>query len=171
MNYKITYSKRKTVSLRVLPDLTVEVRAPFGLSRGIIDEIVEKHSAWIKKRIESVKAQPLAYTPTKGEIEELKEKTRGIVLPLVEKYATYIGVVPTKINFTSAKRVFGSCTSKKHLNFSFRLCLYPREAIEYVVVHELCHIKEMNHSPRFWREVGQILPDYKERRELLKEKI
>jgi predicted metal-dependent hydrolase len=92
-------------------------------------------------------------------------------MPLVEHYACQMGVCPTKINITSAKRVFGRCTSKKHLNFSFRLALCPYEAIEYVVVHELCHIKEMNHSKRFWAEVEKILPDYKLRRRLLKEKI
>ena len=82
-----------------------------------------------------------------------------------------MGALPTKINFTSAKRVFGSCTTQKHLNFSFRLALYPFEAIEYIVVHELAHLFEMNHSKRFWAVVEKQLPDYKERKKLLKEPI
>ena len=109
------------------------------------------------------------YTATKEEINNLKEKTKEIVLPLVEKHASLMGVTPTKINFTSAKRVFGSCTAQKHLNFSFRLCLYPVEAVEYVVVHELAHILQMNHSKKFWAIVEKHLPDYKKRQELLKE--
>ena len=171
MEYKIFYSKRKTVALKVDNDLSVVVKAPYGVSREIIDGIVEKHSRWIEKRINALKNQPSLVPVTKEEIDSLKVKTREIVVPLVEKYACKMRVSPTKINITSAKRVFGSCTSKKHLNFSFRLALYPYEATEYVVVHELCHIKEMNHSKRFWAEVEKILPDYKLRRRLLKEKI
>lgn len=171
MEYKIVYSKRKTVSLRVNLDFTVEIRAPSGLSRDIIDELVNKHSSWIEKRIAQIKNSPISPSLTKEEIAQLKNKTRDTVLPIVEKYEKVIGVHPTKISFTSAKKVFGSCTSKKHLNFSFRLALYPYEAIEYVVVHELCHMKEMNHSNKFWYEVEKILPDYKSRRNLLKEKI
>ena len=172
MDYKIIRSKRKTVSIRVLPDLTVEIRAPYYADDSSIQRILESHSAWIAKGIEKQRATPrVEFNPSKAEIQELKVKTSEIVLPLVEKYKNIIGVAPKKVSFTSAKRVFGSCTSKKHLNFSFRLSLYPLEAIEYVVVHELCHIKEMNHSKRFWTEVEKILPDYKLRRRLLKEKI
>ena len=168
MEYEVVYSKRKTIGLKVTPELKLVVHAPRGLNRKIIDEIVQKHSSWIEKRINIIKEQPLPKAVLPNEILELKEKTKEIVLPLVKKYAEQVGVTYTKVNITSAKKVFGSCTSKKHLNFSFRLALYPISAIEYVVVHELCHIKEMNHSKKFWCEVGKILPDYKERRKLLK---
>ena len=171
MEYKVIRSKRKTISIRVKPDLTVEIRAPYGADQKIINKLLEKHSDWIEKSTEKQRNAPPPFNPTKAEIEDLKEKTRAIVTPLVEKYALQMGVHPTKITITSAKRVFGSCTSKKHLNFSFRLALYPYEAIEYVVVHELCHMKEMNHSARFWAEVEKILPDYKIRRRMLKERI
>ena len=171
MEYSIIYSKRKSVSIKVNPDLTIVVRAPKGLSHKAIDEIVQKHSAWIENRLSSIEKNPLLYTPTKNEIEELKEKTKSIVVPLVEIYSQKMGIFPSKISFTSAKRVFGSCTSKKHLNFSYRLALYSYKAIEYVVVHELCHIKEMNHSKKFWAEVEKLLPDYKERKKLLKENL
>ncbi len=168
MEYSVIYSKRKTVSLKVTPELKVEVRAPRGLSRKIIDEIINKHSKWIQKRIDLINKQPLKAPPTKDEIKELKKRTGIIVLPLVEAYACQMGVKYERVSITSAKKVFGSCTAKKHLNFSFRLALYPMEAIEYVVVHELCHLKEMNHSKKFWSEVEKVLPDYKERRKLLK---
>ena len=172
MEYKIIRSKRKTISIRVKPDLSVEIRAPYSAGKNVIEEILKKHSAWVEKSIERQRSNPpVAYNPTKEEIQKLKAKTREIVLPLVEKYESIMDVAHTKISFTSAKRVFGSCTAKRHLNFSFRLALYPNKAIEYVVVHELCHMKEMNHSKRFWAEVEKILPDYKARRELLKEKI
>ena len=168
MEYNVIYSKRKTVSLKVASESEVVVHAPYGLSRKIIDEIINKHSKWIEKRIAFIKNQPLKTPPTKDELEELKERTKAMVLPLVEAYAHKMGVKYERVSITNAKKVFGSCTSKKHLNFSFRLCLYPKEAIEYVVVHELCHLKEMNHSKKFWSEVEAVLPDYRERRKLLK---
>lgn len=168
MEYSVTFSKRKTIGIRVMPDLRVVVHAPLRLDKKIIDEIVQKHTRWIEKQIERIKARPQAlFAPTKEEINELKNKTLDAVLPLVSRYSKIIGVTPTKITITSAKKVFGSCTSKKHLNFSFRLALYPKNAIEYVVVHELCHIKEMNHSKKFWSEVEKALPDYKARKKLL----
>ena len=168
MEYSVIYSKRKTVALKVTPELKIEVRAPRGMSRETIEEIVYKHRRWIEKRIDIIKKQPIKAPPTKDEVQELKKRTEEIVTPLVARYAQIMGVSYTKITVTSAKKVFGSCTSKKHLNFSFRLSLYPYEAIEYVVVHELCHLKEMNHSARFWALVERILPDYQKRRDLLK---
>ena len=168
MEYSVIYSKRKTVALKVTAELKIEVRAPRGMSREIIEGVINKHRRWIEKRINAIKRQPIKAPPTYDEIRELKKHTEEIVIPLVERYAPILGVTYTKITITSAKKVFGSCTSKKHLNFSFRLALYPLEAIEYVVVHELCHLKEMNHSARFWALVESILPDFRKRRDLLK---
>lgn len=170
MDYEIIHTKRRSVGIRVTPQGKVIIRAPHRMSKKSIEEIVEKHHVWIENRLNKLSSTPsITYTATKEEINNLKEKTKEIVLPLVEKHASLMGVTPTKINFTSAKRVFGSCTSQKHLNFSFRLCLYPVEAVEYVVVHELAHILQMNHSKKFWAVVENRLPDYKKRKELLKE--
>ena len=79
-----------------------------------------------------------------------------------------MGVSYEKVSINSAKTRFGSCSSRKTLNFSYRLALYPYEAIEYVCVHELAHLTEMNHSKKFWAIVEKYLPDYKERKKLLK---
>jgi len=75
-----------------------------------------------------------------------------------------------RITITSAKTRFGSCSSKGNISYSYKLMLYPEAAREYVVVHELAHLVEMNHSKRFYSLVERYLPDYKERRKLLKNK-
>ena len=75
---------------------------------------------------------------------------------------------PSSVKVTSAKKRFGSCSAKNSLCFSLYLFDYPDKAIDYVVVHELAHIKEHNHSKRFWRVVENYLPDYKERDKVLK---
>ena len=169
MEYEIVYSKRKTLSLQVRYDLKIVVHAPYGLSRKYIEDFVLAKKKWIQERIEKIMALPVnPYEFSTDKIKELKEKTLSIVLPLVESYSKIMGLTPHKISASSAKRRFASCNSKGNLSFSFRLCLYPIEAIEYVVVHELAHMVEMNHSKKFWAVVEKYMPDYRQRRNLLK---
>ena len=92
---------------------------------------------------------------------DLTEKVQG--------YAAKMGVEPASIKINGAKTRWGSCSAKKSLNFSWRLMMADGEVIDYVVVHELAHIKEMNHSPRFWAVVAGVLPDYKQRQAKLKD--
>ena len=85
-------------------------------------------------------------------------------------FAKIMGVTPKSVKITSAKKRFGSCSGQNGICYSWRLMLYPSEAIDYVVVHELAHIRQKNHSPAFYREIEKILPDYKARAKLLKDK-
>ena len=168
MEYQLIYSKRKTLALQVKADLTVLVKAPKGLSRKYIDDFVNQKADWINERLEKFKSLPFnPYTFTKQEINDLKKKTLEIVVPRVEYYADIMKLKPNKISASSAKSRFASCNSRGNLSFSFRLCLYPIEAIDYIVVHELAHMVEMNHSKRFWAVVERYMPDYKERKRLL----
>jgi len=170
VDYEIIYSKRKTLSLQVKQDLKIVVRAPYRLAKKYIDDFVNQHIDWINDRIERINTRTVnPYSFSKDEIEALKTKTLELVLPRVEYYASIMGLKPSKISASSAKQRFASCSSKGHLTFSFRLCLFPAEAIDYVVVHELAHMKEMNHSKRFWAVVEKYMPDYKSIRALLKE--
>lgn len=98
-----------------------------------------------------------------------KKKAKKIIIPRTEKYAEAIGVSFSKIAITSAKKRWGSCNSKGNINFSYRLVMTPPEVIDYVIVHELMHLKELNHSAKFWARVETVIPDYKQRRKWLKE--
>lgn len=170
VEYEIIYAKRKSLSLQIKPDLSIVVRAPFGTSKKYIDDFVIGHNDWINKKINEISSRSVnPYSFSGKEINDLKKKTLEIVLPRVEYYSRLMGFSPNKVSVSSAKRRFASCSSCGHLNFSFRLCLYPDKAIDYVVVHELAHLKEMNHSKRFWAIVEKFMPDYKERQKLLKE--
>ena len=86
----------------------------------------------------------------------------------MEEYAAKIGVTYEHISIRAQKTLWGSCTAEGNLNFNCLLVLLPERVERYVVVHELCHRKEMNHSQKFWREVEKILPDYRELRKQLK---
>ncbi|MCL2816165.1 MAG: M48 family metallopeptidase [Oscillospiraceae bacterium] len=87
----------------------------------------------------------------------------------VGKYAGFMNVKPAAVKITSAKTRWGSCSGRDNLNFSWRLVMADENVIDYVVVHELSHIKEHNHSPHFWKIVENVLPDYKERQNKLKQ--
>ena len=98
-----------------------------------------------------------------------KKKAREIIPPKVAHYAKYLGLSYNKIGISSAKKRWGSCNSKGSINFSYRLIMTPPSIIDYVIVHELMHLREMNHSPRFWAHVESVIPDYKKRRKWLKD--
>lgn len=103
------------------------------------------------------------------EIQELADKARQVLPPKVRFYASQIGVDYGRITIRNQKTRWGSCSGKGNLNFNCLLMLAPESVQDYVVIHELCHRKEMNHSQKFWAEVAQIMPDYQEKRKWLKE--
>ena len=90
---------------------------------------------------------------------------KKIVNERVKVYENQLGVRPKIIEVDESKTKWGACTSSKKITFNYRLAMAPIEAIDYVVVHELCHLLHMNHDRSFWRKVGSILPDYKKRQE------
>ena len=100
----------------------------------------------------------------------LKENALRICQRVVERKEQEMGVKVSSVSITSAKSFWGICTAKNDIRFSYRLMYAPKEVIEYVVVHELCHIKHKNHSSAFWREVERYMPDYPSRRMSLRQK-
>lgn len=171
MNYEIIRSSRKTLALEISRDGLLKVRAPYKVSREEIQNFVKSKESWIfkhLKRIEETKAdQPDPLSAE--EIEKLAQKALQVLPEKVENYARMIGVTYGRITIRNQKTRWGSCSSKGNLNFNCQLMRLPEELQDYVVVHELCHRKEMNHSPNFWKEVKNIMPDYQERRAHLKQ--
>ena len=168
MNYTIIYSSRKTVALSV-KDGEVIVRAPRGFSKKRIAEFVEGHREWIEKRLAAqMRVISKLESLSPADINRMKREAKEYFLPRAEQYAVLMGVKYSKIRITSAKRRFGSCNSNGVICFSYRLMLYPEAARDYVVVHELAHLVHMNHSPAFYSLIARYMPDYKERKHLLK---
>lgn len=163
-------SRRKTLALEITRDCRVVVRAPVRLSKKRIDAFVEAHTEWVDTHLERQRrrAAALPPPPTAGEIEALKAKARAVLPPKIAFWSGKMGVAPTGFKVTAAKRRYGSCSGKNSLCFSCFLMNCPEEAVDLVVVHELCHIREKNHGPRFYALLEQYLPDYRERKKLLK---
>lgn len=168
MEYEVIYSKRKTLSVSIRAGKVI-VRSPIGLSGARISTFLEKHLKWIEKQLEisRMRKDPIAEM-SRTEIETLREYARRVLTDKTELFSKIMDLKHGRITITGAKTRFGSCSSKGNISYSYRLMLYPEEAIDYVVVHELAHLKEMNHSKRFYSLVENILPDYKERIKLLK---
>ena len=161
--------KRKTISLSVTRDGTVKVHAPYGTSLEYIREFVQKNEAWIIKSKEKIKARNEKYEGLETEDIKLLKHAAECYIPLrVESYAKKMGVKPSDVKITTAKTRFGSCSAKNSLCFSCYLALYETKAIDYVIVHELAHIIEKNHSKRFYAVVEKYMPDYKDRIKMLK---
>lgn len=161
----ITKSFRKSLSMRFDRKGVLQVKAPIFLTKGQIQAFIEKNASWIEKQ--EAKKQTSILDPKK--ISEYKKLAREIIPPRVEEFAQKYGFTYTSIRITSAQSRWGSCTSKKTLNFTYRLALAPQEVIDYVIVHELCHLRQMNHSSKFWAEVAAIMPDYKNQEKWLKQ--
>lgn len=163
MQYKVIYSIRKTISIEIKTDARVIIRAPRQMTRAQIDEFVKKHESWIQKHMDRLKKESApADKLSDADIRRLADQSLEVIPPRVKYFAQKMGVRYGRITIRNQKTRWGSCSSRGNLNFNCLLMLTPPDVLDYVVVHELCHLKEMNHSPRFWAEVEKVLPDYRE---------
>lgn len=167
-SYQIIRSDRKTMAIQIMPDGKVVVRCPKRMRMDEVRKFVDSKSSWIEKHLANRVTQNEEKL-TDLELKELRERTRILVTERVQYYAPLVGVTYNQIVIRSQRTRWGSCSSKGNLNFNCLLALVPMDVLDYVVVHELCHRKELNHSDRFWNEVARVLPDYKVRKKWLKD--
>ncbi len=170
MEIEIIYSKRRTVTLSV-KDGKVVLRAPKGTSRKLLLDFVKEKEKWINDCLQRQhRKKMLEESLTDEDIKLLKKQARVILRQKLDEYSKITGLKYGRMKITSAKGRFGSCSSTGTICFSYRLMLYPEEARDYVVLHELCHLVHMNHSADFYALVARYMPDYKRRRAMLKMK-
>ena len=167
--YHVIYSPRKTLALEITQELTVLVRAPLGIRQAEISAFVAAHRTWITLALARMEQRKERHPEVPASLEaELLAKAKAYIPQRVAYYSEQMGLYPEGVRITSAKTRFGSCSGKNRLCFSWRLMAYPKEAIDYVVVHELAHILHKNHGPAFYACIADVLPDWKERRQLLR---
>ena len=168
-DYTVIRSKRKTLALEITPELKIIVRAPARASNRAIRALVENNERWIERALEKQRIRKTQKIELKqNEIKALKKKAAEFIPPRVAYYADVMRLEPTGVKITSAEKRFGSCSGKNSLCFSYRLMLYPEAAIDYVIVHELAHITHKNHGRDFYALIESVLPDWRERNNLLK---
>lgn len=172
IDFDLIRSDRTTCQIQVKSDGRVVVRAPRRMSERDIRAFVKEHKEWIERAQEKAK-RAMENTECFGTLSEddivaLADKAKEYIPERVEYYASIMGLDYNRITIRNQKTRWGSCSAKGNLNFNCLLMLAPADVIDYVVVHELCHLIEMNHSSRFWAEVERVLPDYKKSRLWLK---
>ena len=168
--YTLIRSSRKTLSLEITRDAAVVVRAPKRCPQREIDLFVTQRESWIQSALERQRSRIEQHPePSDEQREQLIRRAKEILPERVAYYSGLMELHPPGITITGAVSRFGSCSPKNRLCFSWRLMQYPMRAVDYVVVHELAHIRHKNHGRDFYALVQSILPDYRERWQLLKE--
>ena len=161
-DYKIIRTNRCTVAIQIEPDKTIIVRAPKHMSDEEIQGLVQSKEKWILKHLHELENHSqAAYQPlSENDIKALADQAVRMIPERVRYYAPLIGVTYGKITIRNQRTIWGSCSAKGNLNFNCLLMLAPPEVLDSVVVHELCHRKEMNHSKKFYAEVRRVFPEY-----------
>jgi hypothetical protein len=172
IDYNLKKSKRaRNLRLTVNLEGNLTVTIPWFCSMWQARRFINKKSDWILKSVNRFKKREgnsLLVRAGKRDYEKLKEKTRLFAHSRVEEFNKYYNFDYNRISIRNQKSRWGSCSMRKNLNYNFRILLLPKDLADYIIVHELCHLKEMNHSKRFWNLVGETMPDYKAMRKRLR---
>lgn len=189
----VEYKKKKHLSVEINPEGFITVRAPLGISDEELKNTIEKLIPRIEKRLDKIAANKKIYDEgsyndekhfrlfgedvsfeemeisNEGELRKFYFDSLKIELEkFLKHYSKVMGVKYKEYKITETKTTWGTCNSSKKLTFNLKLAMAPRDVVEYVVVHELAHLKHMNHDRSFWNLVGKILPEYKESQNYLK---
>jgi predicted metal-dependent hydrolase len=157
------------VALVITADAELVVRAPKHLSDRDIARFIAQKQQWIERNIARQAARPRPVVLTTVEREQWRRVARERISERCRHFSELTGYQPTKVRITSARTRWGSCAAKGTVNFSWRLAMTPPEVMDYVIVHELAHLAELNHSARFWQRVSQIVPDHRLHRRWLRD--
>ena len=160
-NVQLIRCRRKSVGIRIEGTGEIIVRAPLRMPEAEIRKLLESKRSWIEKTLQKVKTRAQEPKLTEEELAALVKQAKQVILPRAAEWARRMDVSYGRITVKKQKTLWGSCSAKGNLNFNCLLMLCPEEVIDYVIVHELSHRKELNHSPRFWAEVERVLPDYR----------
>lgn len=183
-NIQVIYSGRKTICIQIDRRLQIKVRAPYRTPKQQIVMFVEKNRGWIESHFERMvkqkeqaekqeeagdKVECGKQAEEQERIRQLTMKAKIVIPQRVTLYANIMGVDYGRITIRHQKTRWGSCSGKGNLNFNCYLMAMPAPVVDYVVIHELCHRKEMNHSKAFWTLVERMMPDYRQWRKWLKD--
>jgi len=167
--YRMIRSSRKTVAIQITPTGEVLLRCPNRMPKREAEAFLESKRLWVEGHLAKLARQPALPDLTPEEVKELARQAGTDLPQRAARFAPRVGVSYGRITIRSQRTRWGSCSAQGNLNFNCLLMLCPEEVRDYVVVHELCHRKELNHSPRFWAEVARACPDYMLHRKWLKE--
>ncbi len=172
LEYTVRRNRRaRRLRLSVYPDGRLVATVPYGTREDIIRQFVREKLPWILDTIRFyaqfrgnvlLRQDPASY-------QKHKEAARLLVLRRLAYFNAHYGLSYKRVSIKNHKTQWGSCSEKRNLNFNYKLVFLPPRLADYVIVHELAHVREMNHSERFWKVVSEALPDYERRERALRD--
>ena len=173
INYTVRMSTRaKHLRIDVYPDTRVVVVVPKRANPKTVEQFIRAQSEWVQRKVQTFqkhadKGGLVLPAPKRGDYKKYKEQARSLALARLEHFNQHYGFTYNRVAIRDQKTRWGSCSSKGHLNFNYKIVHLPQAHADYIIVHELCHLKEMNHSERFWDLVAETVPDHKQLRKEL----
>lgn len=165
---KLKKNKRgKNIILKVIACDEIQVTLPPLVGFGYVLKVIKQKEAWLDDRLKNYKDNSISEEEDEKNYKKYKESAREFVTNKVKYFDRKLGFGPSKIFIKKQKTRWGSCSSLGNLNFNYKILFLPESLADYIIVHELCHLREMNHSAKFWGLVGEVISDYKERRQEL----
>lgn len=173
-NKNVTYILRKSrrarrMRLAVYCDGSVIVTTPFDLQETVVEKFLRDKSAWLFSKLDffrTFQGRPIVQS-SHGSFVKYKNQALALVQSKIQHFNTHYGFRFKNIRIKNQKTRWGSCSKKGNLNFNYKILLLPEKLQDYLVVHELCHLKEFNHSRNFWVLVSQAVPDFRSARQEL----
>lgn len=177
MKVEIIRSNRKSISIEVCPEGYIKVKAPLGVTQKQIKQLLAKRASWIEKHLRKIQKEQQYFAReemnpfTPEEKKELTKRGKAELIPRTRQLAEALGLSEKlhDVRIKLQKSRFGSCSGKGNINLNAILVLAPKEVSDYVIIHELCHLKQMNHSALFWEEVKKAMPEYQNSKRWLKD--
>ncbi len=174
-NRKIEYTLRlsnrsRRITLAVQHGGEFIVTAPARVDHNLIEQFINKKSQWVIKKIDYYKQFPVRTIADKAEYAHYKDSALELAQKRIHHFNALYGFVYNKIQIRNQKTRWGSCSKKGNLNFNYKIVLLPQRLADYIIVHELCHLGQLNHSEKFWNLVAHTIPNYLAIRKELKHK-
>lgn len=165
IEYELIFSQRKTLTVQITREGNIVVRAPKRMAKRLIVKFLKENEDWIRTRQQEIKEASYSQISkglTEKERADYIEQAKAVISKKAAYYAQIMGVTYNRITIRDQKTRWGSCSAKGNLNFNWKLMLAPEKVLDYVVIHELAHRREMNHSSRFYAVLAEVMPEYKE---------
>lgn len=159
-----TYRRSRSIKIAIHTDGRVALSTPPRISVRTVEQFLLSKSDWVLAQLDRVSASPRAQAPkhTATEIKRFRLQARELAESRIAKFNMHYGFVFHRVSIRNQRTRWGSCSKTGNLNFNYRIALLPPHLVDYIVVHELCHLREFNHSPAFWARVAQCIPDFRE---------
>ena len=173
MTFEYVVKKNRSmrgVRISVHQDGRVLVSKPWFVTNGMVEKYVEERRVWIESKLEHFKQNPVTILSKGGKKEYLEHRAdaRRLVLERLVFFNTYYNFSFKKVSIKNQRTRWGSCSKRGNLNFNYKIFFLPPDLCDYIIVHELCHLRELNHGKNFWKLVSEKIPDYKSKIKKLK---